>query len=166
MHTLLASVYKEAGLPFPVAASSLNSGEDAAGRLANWTAILPQMQRAFAVTLTADEKALLISGHPEVLEHLVEMVYTRASSNHRETLRQLAGSGKTKKWARQINADNISHAVVFTAQAAGIYACVMASLLSVFVPQWCPGNERDPNDHVCTTYGARLPALLIARGTL
>ena len=159
MHTLLVRVFNHAHLPFPVQAASLNSGEDASGRLANWNLLLPQLQKVFAITLTTDEKALLVAGHPEVVEHIVELVYTRGSANHRDTLRQLAGSGKSKKWARQINADNISHAVVLTTQAAGVYACVMASLLSVFVPQWCPGNARDPADHVCTTYGARLPAL-------
>jgi hypothetical protein len=154
MHALLVNVYKEAGLPFPVQASSLNSGEDAAGRLANWNALLPQMQKTFAVSLTADEKALLIAGHPEVLEHVVELIYTRGSANHHDTVRQLANAGKKKRWQQAVNNDNISHAIVMTAQAAGVYACVMASLLSVFVPQWCPGNARVPEDHVCTTYGA------------
>jgi hypothetical protein len=158
MHALLVSVYEGAGLPFPVQASSLNSGEDAAGRLANWNALLPQMQKTFAVTLTADEKALLIAGHPEVLEHVVEMVYTRGSANHHDTVRQLANAGKKKKWQQAVTNDNISHAIVMTTQAAGVYACIMASLLSVFVPQWCPGNARVPEEHVCTTYGARLAA--------
>jgi hypothetical protein len=143
MHTLLVKVYKDAGIPFPVHASSLNSGEDAAGRLANWNALLPPMQRTFAVSLTGDEKVLLVAGHPEVLEHIVEMVYTRGSADHHVTLRQLAGASKKKSWARQIDADKISHAVVMMAQAAGVYACVMASLLSVFVPQLCPPNARD-----------------------
>ena len=154
MHKLLTTVYEEAGLPFPVPAASMNKGEDPAGRLANWNALLAPMQKTFAITLTADEKALLVAGDSEVLEHVIELVHSRGAAGHQDTVRRLAQNGTKKRWARQFDADNVSHVLVTIAQAAGVYACVMASLLSIFVPQWCPGNERDPAEHVCTTYGA------------
>jgi hypothetical protein len=152
MHKLLATVYDQAGLPFPVPVSSINKGEDPAGRLHNWNQLLPAMQRTFAISLTADEKALLVAGDSEVLEHVIELVHSRGASEHHETVRRLGKSVSKKRWARQVDADSVSHVMVSIAQAAGVYACVMASLLSIFVPQWCPPNERDPTYHVCTTY--------------
>ena len=152
MHALLVNVYDAAGLPFPVPAASITKGADAASRLHNWNLLLPAMQRTFAVSLTGDEKALLVAGDAEVLEHVIELVHSRGASGHHDTVRQLAQSGTKKRWARQVDADSVSHILVTIAQAAGVYACVMASLLSVFVPQWCPPNARDPTEHVCTTY--------------
>ena len=174
MHKLLATVFDQAGLPFPVPASSINAGEDPAGasapaslptrigatalkhlfagRLHNWNSLLAAMLKTFAISLTADEKALLVAGDSEVLEHVIELVHSRGASEHHDTVRRMSQSQSKKRWARQVDADSISHVLVTIAQAAGVYACVMASLLSIFVPQWCPPNEREPVDHVCTTY--------------
>ncbi len=60
-------------------------------------------------------------------------------------------TSRIKRLAADFDDDRISSIILFLSQAAGVYAFVMASLLSVFVAQLCPPSSDDPVPHVCST---------------
>ena len=85
----------------------------------------------------------------------MELLHSRCGSAAPPLPRTLSvsptGVRRAKRFASQFDEDRISSIAVTVAQAAGVYACVMASLLCVFVPQLCSdpvtGEER-----VCTLH--------------
>ncbi len=61
---------------------------------------------------------------PDALEHVIEVLQSRAGNGVIEA--PPAAAGAKKNWAKDFDADNVSQLVVSIAQAAGIYACIMA----------------------------------------
>ena len=127
--------------------------------LNNWNPLLAELKKSFAIDLTTDEKALLVGGQPAVLEHVIELMRTRCGGSGHSGLASgptkglsRAPTGRLKKLTQDFDEDRIASGILFVAQAAGIYAFVMASLLSVFVPQTCPATTSIPEPHACTTH--------------
>lgn len=95
----------------------------------------------------------------EVLEHVVEMLHSRGGAPPEAP----ATGGKSKNWAKDFDADAVSRLIVLFTQLAGVYACVMSSLLSIFVPQvssltpWIYGAcTHTPLTHACAVVPSKL----------
>jgi hypothetical protein len=59
---LVTSLYAEGGALCPINTLALRDGDSVDVRLYNWNALLPSLEKAFAIKLTPDEKTLLIGG--------------------------------------------------------------------------------------------------------
>jgi hypothetical protein len=59
---LVTSLYAEGGALCPINVLALRDGDSVEVRLYNWNALLPSLEKAFAIKLTPDEKTLLVGG--------------------------------------------------------------------------------------------------------
>jgi hypothetical protein len=125
--------------------------------LANWKPLLAELQKSFAIDLSSDEKALLVGGVPAVLVDVIELLRTRCDSDGLASggptkVLSRPPEGRLKKLRQGVTQDRIATIILFATQSAGLYAFVMASLLSVFVPQTCPATSQISQPHACSTH--------------
>ncbi len=79
MARLLASLFSQNKAECPILQGALAPGVEAATVLGNWKGVLlPVLRRTFAIELSPDKLALLVSGDAEVLRTVVETLYGRA----------------------------------------------------------------------------------------
>ena len=92
---------------------------------------------------------------------MVELLHSRAGAGAApaQLLPSPSAQKGPKKWARDFDADSMSALLLIIAQAAGVYAAIMASLFAIFVPQLCPPVPGEPATdpwHIwCAPAGAR-----------